>query len=127
MRTGTFCPPRSKPPTVQDMSCPRSTASTESRRNLLARIGFSVGCPCPAREGPVPSEGKGHTLESCRVRHDLARYPRRELAPADFMAPAAVDFTTFLSGNAEPAGRPTHPGGSGSLYSSDVRPPRSAG
>src|SRR3977135_503219 len=31
------------------MSCPRSTASTESPRNLLARIGFSVGCPCRAR------------------------------------------------------------------------------
>src|SRR6266568_3470692 len=72
MRTGTFCPPRSKPPTVQDMSCPRSTASTESRRNLLARIGLSVKHgplfdPCP----PKAKVTRSNRVGCATISHDI--------------------------------------------------------
>ena len=44
--------------------------------NFLSQRGHISACPREIGRGPLPSEGKGHTFESCRVRQFLFIFQR---------------------------------------------------
>ena len=44
--------------------------------NFLSQRGHISACPREIGGGPLPSEGKGHTFESCRVRQIFLIFQR---------------------------------------------------